>query len=111
MNGCQWAEWAPFSVCSKTCGGGRKVMMMSIMSIKWAPSPQKKDNQLHHYQTRTREKLPGMGTCDGDAEQTVVCSEQEVPPSFYIFIIVLVIIVVIVVINIIIIIETCRCVL
>merc|ERR1711971_1102023 len=54
MNGCQWVEWAPFSVCSKTCGGGRK--------------------------TRTREKLPGMGTCDGDAEETVVCSEQEVCP-------------------------------
>jgi len=54
MNGCQWAEWAPFSVCSKTCGGGRK--------------------------TRTREKLPGMGTCDGDAEETVICSEQEVCP-------------------------------
>ena len=29
-------------------------------------------------QTRTREKLPGMGTCDGDAEETIVCSEQEV---------------------------------
>ena len=31
MNGCQWAEWAPFSVCSKTCGGGRKVMVIMIM--------------------------------------------------------------------------------
>ena len=28
MNGCQWAEWAPFSVCSKTCGGGRKVIIV-----------------------------------------------------------------------------------
>merc|ERR1712172_34672 len=26
------------------------------------------------------QKLPGMGTCDGDAEETVVCSEQEVCP-------------------------------
>ena len=31
MNGCQWAEWAPFSVCSKTCGGGRKVMEIMIV--------------------------------------------------------------------------------
>ena len=34
MNGCQWAEWAPFSVCSKTCGGGRKVMMMTMMMMR-----------------------------------------------------------------------------
>ena len=41
-------------MCSKTCGGGRK--------------------------TRTREKLPGMGTCDGDSAETIVCAEQEVCP-------------------------------
>ena len=54
LNGCSWAEWAPWTMCSKTCGGGKK--------------------------SRTREKLPGMGTCDGDASETVVCAEQEVCP-------------------------------
>ena len=54
MNGCQWADWAPWSMCSKTCGGGQKV--------------------------RTREKLPGVGTCDGAADQVAVCAEQEVCP-------------------------------
>jgi len=54
MNGCQWAEWAPWSKCSKTCGGGIK--------------------------ERTREKLPGVGTCDGDATARAVCAEQEVCP-------------------------------
>ena len=33
---------------------------------------------MFHVQARSREKLPGMGTCDGDATQTVICSEQEV---------------------------------
>ncbi|XP_023322030.1 kelch-like protein 33 isoform X2 [Eurytemora carolleeae] len=52
--GCQWAEWSPWSSCSKTCGGGLK--------------------------SRSREKLPGMGTCDGDASAVEVCAEQEVCP-------------------------------
>ena len=30
--------------------------------------------------TRTREKLPGDGTCDGDATDQAVCAEQEVCP-------------------------------
>ena len=47
-------------------------------------------------QTRTREKLPGMGTCDGDAEETVVCSEQEVITSFYIIIIIFLVIIIII---------------
>ena len=48
-------------------------------------------------QTRTREKLPGMGTCDGDAEETVVCSEQEVITSFYIIIIIILVIIIIII--------------
>ena len=39
-----------------------------------------------------------MGTCDGDAEQTVICSEQEVPSSFNIIIIVVAVIIVIIII-------------
>ena len=31
-------------------------------------------------ETKAREKLQGMGTCDGDASETVVCAEQEVCP-------------------------------
>merc|ERR1719499_2119369 len=54
LNGCAWAEWAPWTMCSKTCGGGTKI--------------------------RTREKLPGVGTCDGDASVSAVCAEQEVCP-------------------------------
>ena len=29
---------------------------------------------------RTREKMPGVGTCDGDATLYGVCSQQEVCP-------------------------------
>ena len=36
MTGCTWAEWGPWTVCSKTCGGGTRL--------------------------RKREKLPGIGT-------------------------------------------------
>lgn len=34
MNGCTWAEWAPYTVCSKTCGGGRKVRLRNILHKK-----------------------------------------------------------------------------
>ena len=54
MNGCQWSNWTPWSLCSKTCGGGTRM--------------------------RTREKLPGVGTCDGDATLYGVCAQQEVCP-------------------------------
>merc|ERR1712038_2057235 len=50
--GCEWADWTPWSTCSKTCGGGMR--------------------------NRHREKLPGVGTCDGDATEEVLCSEQDV---------------------------------
>ena len=48
----QWSDWAT-TECTKTCGGG---------NVK-----------------RVREKLPGLGTCDGATEEIKLC-ENEVCP-------------------------------
>jgi len=55
ITGCQWGPWTHWSPCSKSCGGGQK--------------------------SRSRVRIPGkIGTCNGDADVTEVCAEQEVCP-------------------------------
>jgi len=51
--GCQWSAWTDWSECTKTCGGG---------NVK-----------------RVREKLPGLGTCDGAAEEIKLCENDVCP--------------------------------
>ena len=51
--GCQWSEWTAWSECTKTCGGG---------NVK-----------------RMREKIPGLGTCEGAAEEITVCDNDVCP--------------------------------
>ena len=51
--GCQWSQWTEWSECTKTCGGG---------NVK-----------------RVREKLPGLGSCDGASEQIQVCENEACP--------------------------------
>ena len=51
--GCQWSEWTAWSECTKTCGGG---------NVK-----------------RVREKLPGLGTCDGASEEITLCDNEVCP--------------------------------
>lgn len=51
--GCEWSDWTDWGTCSKSCGGG--------------------------IEQRIREKLPGIGTCDGDPVDRRRC-ENEVCP-------------------------------
>ncbi|XP_059095761.1 uncharacterized protein LOC131890438 [Tigriopus californicus] len=51
--GCEWSEWTDWSTCSKTCGGG-------IL-------------------TRVREKLPGLGSCDGESQDSMICDNEVCP--------------------------------
>ena len=48
--GCEWSTWGQWSECTKSCGGG---------NVK-----------------RTREKLPGIGSCDGAKEEITVCDNE-----------------------------------
>ena len=56
--GCEWSAWGDWSECTKSCGGG---------NIK-----------------RMREKLPGIGSCDGAREEITIC-DNEVIIHFYIY--------------------------
>ncbi len=51
--GCQWSEWTDWSTCTKTCGGG--------------------------VESRVREKLPGLGTCEGPTSETKACDNEVCP--------------------------------
>ena len=51
--GCEWSQWTDWSECTKTCGGG---------NIR-----------------RVREKLPGLGTCDGAEEEITGCLNEVCP--------------------------------
>lgn len=51
--GCEWSEWTEWSHCTKSCGGGNE--------------------------ERVREKLPGLGSCDGNATDFRVCDNDACP--------------------------------
>ena len=48
--GCEWSSWGEWSECTKSCGGGNVMRM--------------------------REKLPGIGSCDGAKEEITVCDNE-----------------------------------
>ncbi len=52
--GCHWSEWTDWSSCSRTCGGG--------------------------VTRRMRERLPGLGRCDGAAEEETSCADLAACP-------------------------------
>merc|ERR1712223_1642515 len=55
--GCEWSSWGDWSECTKSCGGGNVMRM--------------------------REKLPGIGSCDGAKEEIIgsngLCRHSGVP--------------------------------
>ena len=53
--GCEWSEWSDWTSCSKTCGAGG-------------------------VRTREREKLPGLGKCEGEALETDNCEDVQICP-------------------------------
>ena len=52
MFGCEWSSWGDWSECTKSCGGGNVMRM--------------------------REKLPGIGSCDGAKEEITVCDNEVI---------------------------------